>query len=261
MNNIKKYFSDNEKKIILLEEIDSTNNYAKKLALNGEPAGTVIIADSQTSGKGRLGRSFFSPKGTSIYMSIILHPKIDPEKSVLITPAAAVAAARAIDKICGIDTKIKWVNDLYLNGKKICGILTESSLNSMGKLNFAVIGIGVNVRSIKHLFPKELLDTASSIEDETGLKISLEALAAQIIKELDIIMPSIYNGEFIDEYRKRMCIIGWDVEVEKSGVKSLAKAVGISDSGGLIVEYNNGSRETVTSGEASIIKRGNHEDI
>lgn len=252
MNDIKKYFSGN-KKIILLHKVNSTNTYAKELARRGEPSGTVIIADAQTEGKGRLGRSFFSPGGTSIYMSIILRPDTDPEKVSMLTSCAAVAASRAVDRICGIDTKIKWVNDLFLNGRKFCGILTESVLNSNGKPDFAVVGIGVNVKSVKKIFPSELLKTATSIEDETGISFSLEAIAAQIIKELDILLPDFDKGGFIDEYRRRMCIIGCDAAVTSLGKERVGKAVGINDNAGLIVQYEDGSREIVTSGEARII--------
>lgn len=254
MNDIKKYLSGSNNKIIILDEVDSTNNYAKELGQKGEPEGTVIIADSQTKGKGRLGRSFYSPKGTSIYMSIILRPDTDIEKSSLITSCTAVAAARAVDKICRTDTKIKWVNDLYLNGKKFCGILTESVINSSGKLDFAVVGIGLNVRSVKNIFSSELLETATSIEDETGIKYSLEKISAQIINELNILLPEFDKADFIEEYRRRMCMIGWNVEILKSGIKRTAKAIGISDEAGLIVEYSDGSRDIVTSGEARILK-------
>lgn len=256
MNDIKMYFSENNSKnIIILDEVSSTNDYAKELAKQGEPSGTVIIASSQTKGKGRLGRSFFSPKGTSIYMSVILRPDVNIDKITLLTPCTAVAAARAIDKICNTDVKIKWVNDLYLHGKKICGILTESALNSRGKLEYAVVGIGLNVRSVKGLFPEELISIATSIEDETGKIFSLEYIASQIIKELDLLLPDFNNGNFINEYRKRMCIIGSKAAVFKSGAELVVKVMGISDDAGLIVEYADGSRGVVTSGEARIISQ------
>lgn len=255
MTDIKKYLSKNDNRnIIILSEVDSTNTYAKKLAKQGASSGTLIISDIQTAGKGRLGRSFFSPKGTSIYMSIILRPDVSAEKINLLTPCAAVAAARAVDKICGTETKIKWVNDLYLNGKKFCGILTESSLNSKGRLDFAIIGIGLNVRTIKKVFPAELLDIATSIEDETDKKFSLEMIAAEIINELNILLPGFSKANFINEYRNRMCIIGCNVSVTTNGTERIGKAIGISDNAGLIVQYNDGSSDIVTSGEARIIK-------
>ncbi len=254
MNDIKKLLKKNDnRKIIILDKTDSTNNYAKELARQGEPSGTVVIAHMQTQGKGRLGRSFFSPMGTSIYMTVILRPDTEPEKISLLTPCTAVAAARAADKICGINTKIKWVNDLYLNGKKFCGILTESTLKPDGRPDFAVVGIGLNVKSIKKIFPSELLEIVTSIEDETGKIFSLDMLAAQILNELDILLLDFDKARFIDEYRSRMCIIGCDVAVLKNGVNYVGKAVGISDNAGLVVEYDNASRDIVTSGEAKII--------
>ncbi len=253
MKDIKNFFPENNKKIILLDEVNSTNTYAKEIARRGEASGTVVIANAQTDGKGRLGRSFFSPVGTSIYMSIILRPNTEPEKVSLLTSCAAVATARAADKICGIDTKIKWVNDLFLNGKKFCGILTESVLNSTGKPDFAVVGIGVNVKSIKKAFPQKLLETATSIEDETGKSFSREAIAAQIIKEMDILIPNFDKGGFVEEYRRRMCIIGCRTAVTMLGKERIGKAVGINDNAGLIVQFEDGSSEIVTSGEARII--------
>lgn len=253
IDNIKSFFNL-EDNIIVLEETDSTNNYAKKLAQNGEVTGTVAIAKTQTAGKGRLGRSFCSPPGTGLYMSIILRLDYDLETVSLLTSCMSVAASRAIDKLYGTDMKIKWVNDLYLNGKKISGILTESAVNAEGKPDFAVVGIGVNVKSIKKDFSDDLLETASSLEDETGKVFPLGQIAAEIVNELKKLLPKLPKAEFIEEYRRRSCIIGSDVLISKQGREPIAKAVAIDDRAGLIVEYSDGSRETLTSGEARIKK-------
>lgn len=252
---IKDYFkSEDSRNVIVLETIDSTNNYAKNLARNGEPHGTVVIAKSQTNGKGRLGRSFCSPAETGLYMSIIVKPTCKAEKISLLTSCMAVAASRAIDSVYGTSMKIKWVNDLYLNGKKISGILTEGAINSKGEADYAVTGIGVNVKSVKKYFTNELLEIASSLEDETGKIAETGKLAAAIVYELEKLLPDFEKGEFIGEYRKRSCITGCDVIVSKPDSDTVAKAVGIADNGGLIVEYKNGQRETLTSGEARIKK-------
>lgn len=257
MDNIKEYFYPEDKRnVILVEQIDSTNNYAKELARNGEPSGTVIIAETQTAGKGRLGRSFCSPPGTGLYMSIILRPRCAPEKISLLTSCMAVAASRAIDDLYKTNMKIKWVNDLYLNGRKISGILTEGSVNANGKAEFAVIGIGINVRTVKNYFSQELLQSASSLEDETGKVVPLGQIAAKIVYELEKMLPEFENAGFIYEYRKRSCIIGCEVVISKQGREPTAKAVGIDDMAGLVVEYSDGSRETLTSGEARIKKDG-----
>ena len=245
--------SDN-RDIIVLDETDSTNNYAKELARKGAKNATAVIADFQTAGKGRMGRSFCSPHGTSIYLSIILRPETDMETSQLITSCAAVAAAQAIDKVCGTDVKIKWVNDLFLNGKKICGILTEASVNfESGQPEYAVVGIGINVKSIKNIFSQELINVATSIEDETGIVPSRAEIIAEILKNMDKLTKNLSDTAFMDEYRKRSFIIGRRVSVSKFDSEKNALAIGISDNAGLIVRYDDGTEETLNSGEARIL--------
>lgn len=243
-----------DKEIIVLDETDSTNNYARELARNGAENGTAVIADCQTAGKGRMGRSFCSPHGTSIYLSIILRPEADMETCQLITSCAAVAAARAVDKVCGTETKIKWVNDLFLNGRKICGILTEASVNfENGLPEYAIVGIGINVRSIKNIFPEELLEIATSIEDETGKAPSRAEIIAEILKNMDQLTKNLSDTSFLEEYRRRSFIVGNRVAVSKTGSEKYALATGISDNAGLIVRYDDGTEEILNSGEARII--------
>ena len=144
------------------EKLDSTNNRAKALAAAGAKHGMTVIADSQTGGRGRMGRSFFSPEHSGIYMTVILKPAISPDKAGLLTSLAAVAAARAVEKVSGADVKIKWVNDLYAGGKKICGILSEAGLGmETGRLDWAVVGIWIN--TAKMVFPEDLREIASSV--------------------------------------------------------------------------------------------------
>lgn len=241
--------------IIVLNETDSTNNYAKKLAAKGAEDGTIIISDTQTAGKGRLGRSFCSPPGIAVYMTEIIRPETDMQTNQLITSCAAVAVSKAVDELCKAETKIKWVNDIYLNEKKICGILTEASLSfESGQLDYAVIGIGVNVRSVKEYFDEKLLETATSIEDETGKAPLRCVLAAKIADNLDLLLGDIENHSFMEEYRKRSCIIGCRVAVSKYNGGREALAVGIDDNAGLIVKYDDGTEEVLNSGEARIIK-------
>ena len=253
MEDIKKYLENADREIFTFDVIDSTNSYAKNIALNGAAHGTIVTADSQTSGRGRLGRNFFSPHGTSIYMTVILRMNMTLAKAGMITPLAAVAASRAVDKLSGTDTRIKWVNDLYLNKKKFCGILAESIIAENGMPKFSVLGIGLNVRSVKNIFPKELLETATSIEDETGKIISREKLTAEIINELDRLLPELENGSFMEEYRKRSCVIGCYAQITKHSGK-MAKICSISDSGALIVEYDDKTTEKIDTGEAVISK-------
>ena len=154
-----------------LSEIDSTNRYLKELAATGAPEGTVVIANKQSAGRGRLGRSFFSPEEKGIYMSILLRPEIELERAVLITSMAAVAVARAVERVSTIPAQIKWVNDIFINRKKVCGILTEAGINTeKGSLDYAVLGIGVNVGSME--FPAELKEIATSVSNECGKEVS-----------------------------------------------------------------------------------------
>lgn len=253
---IRKYLPKNDSRsIYIFDTIDSTNNYAKKLASEGAPHGTLVTADMQTAGKGRMGRSFCSPSGGSIYMSVVLRPKTDMQSSQLITSCIAAAAADAVDRVCGTDAKIKWVNDLYLNGKKICGILTEAAINfENGGLDYAVAGIGINLRSVRETFPEELLEIATSVEDETGKLPGRCRLIAKILENIDRYMHGIESKAFLEEYRRRSFIAGMRVAVSKYDRERTATALGISDNAGLIVKYDDGTEEVLNSGEARIIK-------
>ena len=235
----------------IFSELDSTNRYLKELAKEGAKEGTVIIANKQSAGRGRLGRSFFSPEGTGIYMSILLRPNMDLQKSVRITSMTAVAVARAIEKVSGIEAKIKWVNDIFLNNKKVCGILTESGIDATtGTLEYAVLGIGINVGNIQ--FPEELKEIATSICNECNRVVQREELIVEILKELEIWYPSIFDGSFLKESRKRSILLGKDILVVGSGEKDYkAKALDFDDMGHLWIEKE-GKKEMLHSGEISI---------
>lgn len=236
------------KEIIVLNEVNSTNSYAKELANNGK-GNTVVIANSQTNGRGRLGRNFTSPASNGIYMSIIIRSDISLSISSLMTPCIAVAVAEAIESVCSCDVKIKWVNDLFLNERKICGILTETSVNR-GKLDYAVVGIGINVR--KSEFPDELRDIATSLESETGQKIDRNILCGVIIQSIEKHMRNLEKREFMEEYRRRSFIIGKKVLI--GGMESVATACGIDDYARLIVKLDDDTKVAVNFGEARIIK-------
>lgn len=240
--------------IIVLDEIDSTNNYARTLAVDGAENGTAVISECQTAGKGRMGRSFFSPKGTGLYVSLIIRPDMDILSAQLITSCTAVAVAEAIEQLCGAEVKIKWVNDLFLNGRKICGILTEASMNfEEKKLAYAVIGIGINIRTSENT-PCELKNIMTSIEEETGKTIDRNALCGEVINSLERHILNIASREFMDEYRRRSFIFGKQVEIAKNGKLMQGTATGIDDNANLIVKLDDGSEVTVNSGEARIIK-------
>ncbi len=241
--------------IHLFSTIDSTNDYAKDLAKDNAPEYTLVVADKQTSGKGRMGRAFESPSGTGIYMSFILRPKTSIETSQLITSCVAVAISKAIDTLCGSNSKIKWVNDIFLNGKKISGTLTEGALDfETNSFSYAVVGIGINVRSIKGVFNDELSNIATSIEDETGLKLSRSQLIAEVFNNVYLEMQHIEDRSFLEDYKKRSLIIGEKVIVSEHGVDTYATAMDIDNSAGLLVMFQDGSTRVLNSGEARIRK-------
>ena len=243
-----------EGRLTLLTEVDSTNNYAKKLAAKGAPHGSIVIAETQTAGKGRMGRRFVSPKGTGLYMTMILRPDCTADKLTLLTPLAAVAVSNAVDRICGVDTKIKWVNDVYLGGRKFVGILTEGAFKA-DRIDYAVMGIGVNVGSIRGLMPEEVAPLVTSIEDETGVKYPIGRIAAEIAGEVERLLSELQSGEFIKTYREKSCVIGREVRVTRYTPARAGKAVGIAHNGGLTVQYPDGSIEVLMSGEAEIVKQ------
>ena len=239
----------------VFSEIGSTNTAAKKLTSERVANGTVIIADKQTEGRGRMGRSFESPSGTGIYMSLVLYPKFGLECAPLITSAAACAVAEAIDEVCGCDVSIKWVNDLYLNGRKICGILTEASLGlEMKNLDHAVIGIGVNVRSVRNLFGEELGNIATSIEDETGVKADRNVLCGAMLNKLEHYLGMVESREFLNEYRRRELLTGNTITANVGGNTLTGMAMGIDDNANLIIKLPDGKLKKLGSGEASLCR-------
>lgn len=236
--------------------IDSTNTRARVLADQGAPHGFCVAAEMQNGGRGRMGRSFFSPPGVGVYVSFILRPTMPAGEAVKMTTMAAVAVARAIEQLVDVSIKIKWVNDLYLNDKKICGILCESSIDfQTGQLDYGVVGIGVNVGKIE--FPDELSGIATSIYNETGRVVSPNALIGEIANQLERLCPGLQGGLYMDEYRSRSNVIGREVTVLKGSECFAAVAEGIDDQGRLVVCHD-GKSEALGSGEISLKLKGVH---
>lgn len=239
--------------LLVFPELDSTNRYLKEQAVKGATEGTVVFAERQSAGRGRLGRSFFSPDGKGIYMSVLLRPNIELQKSVRITSMAAVAVALAIERVCHVPAQIKWVNDIFLHGKKVCGILTEAGIDyEKGILEYVVLGIGINVGKIE--FPKELGKIATSLENEAGKEISRNTLAAEVLKELVYWYPSLWDGSFLKESKERSILLGKEILVADSAEKEgfyKAKAMDLDDMGHLLVERD-GTQQLLCSGEVSI---------
>lgn len=234
--------------LTVYHETDSTNRRCISLALEGAGNGTAVVANRQTAGRGRRGRSFYSPSGTGIYLSVLIHPQFDISKSVLVTVAASVAVARAIERVCGISPQIKWVNDIYINGKKVCGILTEAVTDfESGRISSVVAGIGINCSTTD--FPEEIRDTAGCIP---GF-FSRNELTAAVIDEFLDITEDIESRDFIGYYREHSMIIGNEINIFASGKDPVpALATGIDDNGGLEIRYSDGTCATLTTGEVSI---------
>ena len=237
-------------RIIWLDSIDSTNSYAKKLAHSGAPEGTVIIADHQSGGRGRLGRSFSSPAGAGIYLSVILRPNCLPEALMHLTCAAGVAAGDAIANVTNQMPGLKWTNDLVLHKKKLGGILTELSVDPVTrKVEWAVVGIGINC--CQSDFPEEIKHIAISL----GLSPSGRMqLTAALIRSLHSMRRDLFtekNG-IMEDFRHRCITIGQEISVLRGEDVRHGKAVDVDNDGGLVVTFSDGHQETVTSGEVSI---------
>jgi len=248
------------RKIIYLEEVDSTNNYAKTIAAEGCEEGTVVLAESQTCGRGRLGRSWSSAPKTGIYMSVVLRPAIAPEDVQVMTIAASVAVVSAIKKVTGIDAGIKWPNDIILGAKKVCGILTEMN-SEMERVNFLVLGIGMNVNQEADDFTGELRETATSLKAfalEEGLHIK-SFCRSELIRELLLELEGLYDmvvrgstKEIIDEWKKHSVTLGKQVKVKGRNFEYRGIAVDITGDGRLSVKCDDGIIREVLSGEVSV---------
>ena len=240
------------RKIDVFKTVDSTNNFAKSLAQFGAVHGTTVVSEVQTQGKGRMGKNFYSPTGMGIYMSVVLRPKLSVDHSLLITSCAAVAVAEAIENISGLDCKIKWVNDIYAGDKKLCGILTEASVNvEQGGLEYAIVGIGVNVQNVT--FPKNISDIATSIRMETNKSVSRSILTAEILNCFEKRLETIRDKSFLEEYRRRSNVIGKRIEITSNNGTEEADCIGIDEIARLLVRLDSGEEKALTSGTIRLI--------
>ena len=232
-------------KIVFYEETDSTNTRAKEYAKSTDCKETVVfIANSQTAGRGRLGRSFVSNLGMGIYMSILTYPSNTGFNATSETARAAVCLARATEGVCNCKTEIKWVNDLYIGGKKLAGILTEGEIDSKGKLAYQVVGMGINV--YKKSISDEIKDIATSIEGELGNAVDRSMLAARMITEIMSNVSDVYG-----EYKTRSMVIGKDVTVIKLNESYEAKVIDLNPDFSLLLDRD-GKTEKLFTGEVSI---------
>jgi BirA family biotin operon repressor/biotin-[acetyl-CoA-carboxylase] ligase len=232
---------------------ESTNKDAKLAAINNGKHGEVFVALEQTAGRGRRGRSFISMKGNSIYMSIILKPRMNSSNVVLITTAASVAVHRAIAKVTGKVTQIKWVNDLYYQEKKICGILTEAVTDcESGMIDSIILGIGINFNTKEENIPDELKGYVGALFQGDSGNITRNELIAEIINQVLQLCCNLDDIGFLTDYRNNSMVLGKEIMVIGNEEPVPAKAVQIIDNGGLLVVYKDGHQEVLCTGEISI---------
>ena len=239
--------------IIWYEVTDSTNNQAKILVQQGAPHGTVLIADQQTCGRGRLGRSFQSLGGMGVYMSVILRLQVPVDQLMHLTCAAGVAMMQAVEAVSGIRPQMKWINDLVVDRKKLGGILTEMSVDK-GLVDYAVVGIGINCLQQPEDFPPEIAGLATSLSLAAGHPITPAKLAAAMVEALWKMDRTLFSekAQLMAEYKENCITLGKEIQVIRQEQIRRGKALDLDAEGGLLVQYEDGSIETVSSGEVSV---------
>ena len=231
---------------------DSTNMRAKCFLAEKTCDRALFVAEEQTLGRGRMGKDFYSPYGTGIYMSYVFSPNTEITNAVTITAAAAVAVVCALEKLCGISPMIKWVNDIYLDGKKLCGILTEAVTNyETGIVSHIIIGIGINFSTVR--FPENIRNTACSLP--SAVAVTRNELIGAISDNLYSISNDLEDRSYFEIYRDRMLVIGKDIVYYQNGKPHYAYAVDVDSSGGLIVSDSDGNVKTLRSGEITLRTR------
>lgn len=241
----------NKIKIDIRESVGSTNDEVKALAISGEKEGYLLVSRSQTRGKGRLGRSFFSPEGTGVYMSLLLKPGCKAEETTLITTAAAVAVCHSLEKM-GVNPQIKWVNDIFVNGKKVCGILTEAGFGGgVPYPDYVVLGVGINMYAPKSDFPKDLKSIAGAVFSEEK-EDYCNRFIAEFINSFYGFYKELSSRSHVAEYRNKCFVLGKEISVLPDDSKTSAKAIDIDENCNLIVEYPDGRKEALGTGEISV---------
>lgn len=237
--------------VTVRKRVDSTNAEARRRALEGAAEGTVVVAEEQTAGKGRPGKTFFSPAATGLYLSIVLRPTLAADRGQFITCAAAVACAQAIEQVTGAESLIKWVNDIYCDGRKVAGILTEGVVDmESGRFEHAVLGMGVNVRVPASGFPSEIADVAGAVCDE-AVGALRSRLTAEMLARFWSLYKNLPDRSFYDEYRRRCFLLGQPIVVTRNGSRVRARAVDLTEDFKLVVELPDKTRRELPHGEVS----------
>ncbi len=238
--------------VIIFETIDSTNTYSKSLDKNSAPHGTVVIAEEQTSGRGRLQREWVAAKGMNLLFSVILYPEFNVEKIALLPLIGSLAVADAIDKVTGLSSTCKWPNDVLINQKKVCGMLLESSSGESG-IEKIVLGIGVNVNQQE--FPRDLLTKATSLRNECGRTIDRTILVSIILEELENRYEQLSHfspQQLLQEWKLKALLFGKKITVLESQSSYAATAIDIADDGGLIIQTEDGSKRKIFAGDVRL---------
>ncbi len=250
--------NDHRDSLICLKSVDSTNNYAKALSLKGYDGTCYIVTDEQTGGRGRRGRSFYSPAGQGIYLTGLYHPAVLPSLVSNFTAYVAAAVCRAIESTSELKPAVKWPNDILLSEKKACGILTEMALEGeTGALQYLITGMGINVCQEPEDFPEEIRSAATSLKAECGHDIKRSVLCAALINELDDAMEAFLREDraYWEYYRARCSTLGKAVYILSGDQKVPGFAEDLAEDFGLIVRWEDGRRETVYAGEVSLRPR------
>ena len=237
------------REIVYLRSVDSTNRYARELASRGAAEGTLVVADEQTAGRGRRGRGWISPAGEGVFMSLILRPQAHPSQVAGLSLQAALATARAIARVTGLDARIKWPNDIVCGGKKVCGMLLEMNADEQS-VHDVVAGIGINVH--QRDFPPEIAQTAASLDLLTGTSVNRAALVRAFLQEFETVSSMAQAGTLMDAYRERSATLAQRVQVIAPAEMFTGTALEVTDSGSLIVLDEQGQRREVLAADVSV---------
>ncbi len=246
--------------VTVCDTIDSTNTEARRRLTEGITTPCLIVAHAQTGGRGRMGRAFHSPRGSGLYMTLVLDSQAGLDRLTAVTPASAVATAEAISEVCGKEVTIKWVNDLYLAGKKVCGILTEAVAFEGG--HHVIVGIGVNITTRD--FPEEMRNPAGSVLDVTEPPVDQSRLCARIVERLTTLLRPENAAECLASYRQRLCFEGERVVCTRhfskdgeayptDGIEGII--LGVDEDYGLILRRDDGTVEVLRGGEISLQRK------
>ena len=251
---VRAYLRRRDLDLRVYKSISSTNTVLKQLAESGEAGGTVLLAEEQTAGRGRMSRSFFSPPRSGLYMSLLLRPHLSAQLSTRITACAAVAVAEAIEELTGCRAEIKWVNDVLVDGKKVCGILTEGSIDcESGLMHYAIVGIGINIRPPEGDFPAELRQIAGALPAAPDGEDLRCRLAAAVLDRLMDLYEQLPEGDCYEAYKSRSCLIGRQINIlPLEGEPVPATAIDVEPDFSLRVRLADGTETCLSSGEVSV---------